>query len=266
MREPSLTADERLKRQGDASPARVTDLIVIGASAGGHRALPEILRSFSPELPAAIVILLHMQQDSASSLRRSLGRSTRLPFVEVEHGETLRQGHIFVPPPGWSASFSHGKITAEHVAPERPATTINRLFASAAECFGSRVIGVILTGLLKDGTDGLRAVHDAGGLTVVQDPAEAEYPDMPTSAMENLPVTFCLKLADIGPALELLVRRTARFETGLEVAIRTLRARTALLVRLAEQSWRNPSTSSFLEGELASLRGALRSIDDLLKD
>ena len=108
-------------------------------------------------------------------------------------------------------------------------------------------------------------VHEAGGLTMVQDPREAEYPDMPNSAMEELPVTFCLNLADIGPALELLVRRTARFETGLEVAVRTLRDRAALLVRLTGQSWRNPGTGGFLENELASLRRDIQSIDELLK-
>jgi hypothetical protein len=118
---------------------------------------------------------------------------------------------------------------------------------------------------LKDGTEGLRAVHEAGGLTIVQEPWEAEYPDMPANAMEGLPVTFCLKLLDIAPALELLVRRTARFETGLAVAIRTLRDRTALLVRLVEQSWRNPGTREFLMNELASLRRDLQSIENLLK-
>jgi hypothetical protein len=74
-----------------------------------------------------------------------------------------------------------------------------------------------------------------------------------------------LNLADIGPALELLVRRAARFETGLEVAVRTLRDRAGLLVRLAEQSWRNPGTRGFLENELASVRRDIQSIDDLLK-
>ena len=108
-------------------------------------------------------------------------------------------------------------------------------------------------------------MHEAGGLTMVQDPREADYPEMPTNAMEKLPVTFCLNLADIGPALELLVRRTTRFETGLAVAIRTLRDRAALLVRLVDQSSRNPGTHDFLENELALLRHNMRSIDDLLK-
>ena len=108
-------------------------------------------------------------------------------------------------------------------------------------------------------------MHEAGGLTLVQDPAGAEYPDMPTNAMEGLPVTFCLKLEDIGPTLELLVRRTAQFETGLAVAVRTLRDRASLLMRLIEQSGRNPEVRQFLRNELASLSRDIQSVDDLLK-
>ena len=142
-------------------------------------------------------------------------------------------------------------ITVEPYFPERPVSTINRLFTSAAQIYSERVMGVILSGLLRNGTDGLRAVHNAGRLIVVQDPREAEYPDMPTNAMQGLEVTFCLNLEEIGAALELLVRRTVRFETGLEVAAHTLRDRAALLARLKEQSWRNPGTCGFLVNELA---------------
>jgi two-component system chemotaxis response regulator CheB len=202
---------------------------------------------------------------SAQSLKEYLERFSRLRVIGVENQVPLQQGFIFIPPPGRSANFSRGMITVEPGIPDRPTTTINCLFRSAAQSYGRRVIGVILTGLLRDGTEGLRAVHEAGGLTMVQDPQEAAYPDMPAYAMENLPVTFCLNLADIGPALELLVRRTARFETGLEVAVRTLRARAALLVRLNEQSWRNLGTRGFLKRAQASLRRDIQAINDLLK-
>lgn len=225
----------------------------------------EILKDFPTDMPAAIVILLHIPLESPPGLKEFLRRFSRLPIIEVEKQEPLQQGFIFVPPPDRSATFSGGMITVEHAVSERPVNTINHLFTSAAQSYGERVIGVILSGLLKDGTGGLRAVHEAGGLTMVQNPKEAEYPDMPTSAMNGLPVTFCLNLADIGPALELLVRRTARFETGLAVAVRTLRDRAGLLVRLSEQSLRNPGTHEFLINELASLRRDIQSIDDLLK-
>ena len=194
LRERSLNPEERLTRQGEASPSGITDVIVIGASAGGHRALREILTNFAAEMPAEIVILLHMPVDSPGHLKESLGQFSRLPIIEVENQEPLRQGFIFIPPPGWSATLSCGMITVEHGIGGVPASTINHLFASAAQSYGHHVIGVILTGLLRDGTEGLRAVHEAGGLTIVQDPGEAQYPDMPANAMENLPVTFCLNL------------------------------------------------------------------------
>ncbi len=260
-----MTSGERLQRRGQASPTGIANLIVIGASAGGHPVFVEILKSLPADMPAAIVLLLHSPVGSHSFLKETLRRFSRLPIIEVENRAPLQQGCIFVLPPGRSASVSRGVITVEHEIHERPASTINRLFTSAAQNYGERVIGVVLTGLMRDGTQGLRAVHEAGGLTIVQDPREAEYPDMPTNAMEGLPVTFCLNLADIGPALELLVRRTTRFETGLAVAVRTLRDRAALLLRLIEQSSRNPGTREFLSNELASLRREIQAINDLVK-
>ena len=189
-----LTPGERLQRKGQESKPLLRNLIVIGASAGGHRALVEILKYFSVDTPTAMVILLHVPLGSAYSLKESLGRFSRVPIIDVKEQETVQEGFILVPPAGRSATFSDGLIRVEEDSPPRPVSTINRLFISAAQNYGERVIGVILTGLLKDGTDGLRAVHQAGGLTIVQDPEEAEYPDMPTNAMKELPVTFCLKV------------------------------------------------------------------------
>lgn len=236
----------------------------MGTSAGGHQVLGEIFKDLSADMPAAIVVLVHMPLGSLARFKRTLGRFSRLRIREVENEERLEQGFIFVPPPGKSAAFTNGMIRVEHEIPPKRGVTINHLFKSAAQNYGERVIGVILTGLLSDGTEGLRAVHEAGGLTMVQDPREAEFPDMPANAMEKLPVTFCLRLAEIGPALELLVRRSARFETGLGVAVRTLQDRAALLVRLTEQSLHNPGTQKFLMNELVSLRRDIQSIDDLV--
>lgn len=267
MEESSLTSGERLQRQGQTSTSGVANLIVIGASAGGQQAFVEIFKNLPADLPAAIVLLLHMPagRPSSSALKEQLGRSSRLPIRDFDKRVSLQQGFIFIPPPGRSAVFSHGTLTVEHGVPDRPLSTINRLFTSAAHTYRDRVIGVILTGLLSDGTEGLRAVHAAGGLTIVQDPREAAYPDMPANAMKELPVTFCLNLADIAPALELLVRRTVRFETGLAVAVRTLRDRAALLVRLLDQSRRNPGTREFLTEELTSLKRDIESIDNIVK-
>ena len=272
MRNSKLSSGERLRRKAKAPASTherqgcaISNLIILGASAGGYRALVEILRELPADIPAAVVVILHMAVKSDHDLAASLGRFTRIPIVTVEKSKRLREGTVFLPPPGRSMIFDGDMIVVDTKnRPLRPVTTINRLFSSAAKAYGERVIGVVLSGLLRDGTDGLRAVHQAGGLTVVQDPREAEYAEMPASAMAGLPVTFCLNLSDIGPALELLVRRDTQFETGLAVAVRTLRKRVALLVRLGEQSRGNPGTHDFLMAELASLRGDLRSIDDLL--
>lgn len=246
----------------------VENIIVVGTSAGGHYALTEIVKNLSIDIPAAIIIVMHMPIDSAIHLKEWLERFTQIPIVSLESSEPLRQRTIFIPPPGRSALCStEGSVFVDPEIPDGSSTTINRLFASAAEVYQRRVIGVVLSGFLEDGTAGLRAVHEAGGITIVQDPAEAEFSSMPASAMENLTVTFCLHLSDIGAALELLVRRETEFETGLAVAVRALRTRASLLARLAEQSWRiNPGTHQFLVKELVLLNRDLSSIEHLVRE
>jgi len=145
-----------------------------------------------------------------------------------------------------------------------PLVTINTLFESAAQQYGHRVIGVILTGMLKDGTEGLKAVHEAGGITIVQDPAGAEYPDMPASAMKDLPVTFCLQLRDIGATLDLLARRKTELETGLGVSVRLVKERVAFLARLMAQSRTNLVTFQFLSMEMAALQRDLSLLEGLV--
>jgi len=239
LRNNSSTASIRLRR-GREQPERtgrptelpIANLIVIGASAGGHTALREVLREISHDIPAAVIIMQHLAPNITSGLESFrlaalLRGSTRVPVVQIQSGERMRASAIYTTPPGMTVSIKGRTL---HLTPQErnaPISTINILFQSAAREFRDRVIGVILTGLLKDGTAGLKAVHDAGGVTIVQDPADAEYPEMPASAMKDWPVTFCLKLADIGPTLDLLARRKTKLETGLAVSVRTLRDRVA---------------------------------------
>ena len=260
---------EQLERTGRPAELPIPNLVVIGASAGGHNALWEVVRDISPDIPAAIIIMQHMSSTTASRLQAFrlddwLRDATQVPVTQIHAGQRLQPSMIYTCPPGMSVCLKGRTL---HLSPQErdvPVSTINILFESAASKFSDRVIGVILTGLLKDGTAGLKAVHDAGGLTVVQDPAEAEYPDMPASAMEALPVTFCLKLAEIGPTLDLLARRKTKLETGLAVSVRTLKDRVALLVRLIAQSTRNPETHRFLSTEMIALETDLHSIQTLL--
>ncbi|HSA87728.1 MAG TPA: chemotaxis protein CheB [Nitrospira sp.] len=271
----AMRANQRLSRLDQQTEEFVQttelpleSLILIGASAGGYVALQQAVKGLSRNLPAAVIILLHSQKSalSESPLVALLGLACEIPVKAVRNGERLQPGRIYVTPSGSSVFLHERMLHLEAAAENVPATTINRLFESAAKAYHDRVIGVILTGLLRDGTAGLKAVHAAGGLTIVQDPAEAEFPDMPQNAMRDLPVTFCLRLAEIGPALDLLARRGTVFESGLTASVRMLKERVALFQRLINQSARNVETRDFLMAQLAALQGDLLATQKLLDD
>src|SRR5262245_48347597 len=268
----SRTTRQRLRRVGqrpshppfEAGVEALDNLVLIGASAGGLAALTTVLHSLPLDFSAPVVIILHQYPRNPFELAPAVERMTHLPIVVVVKRVALRRGVIYVLVCK-ALSFVRGNILASaEPAPPGALTTIDRTFASAAGAHGDRVIGVVLTGLLRDGTAGLRAVHDAGGLTIVQDPEGAEYPDMPLSAMTDLPVTFCLASPDIGFALDLLVRRSRSLESGIAVSARLLKKRVELLVRLKQQSGKNVDVSKFLDEELVALNRDLRAITRLL--
>jgi two-component system chemotaxis response regulator CheB len=247
------------------------NLIVIGSSAGGHAALKEVVRGLSYDIPAPIIITQHMPATGATrvssfKLEQWLRNFTQVPTQVVQAGDRLQGGRMYIVPPGRAASLDGRTL---HLAPQMqalPVTTINYLFESAAQTYRERVIGVILTGFLRDGTAGLKAVHEAGGLTIVQDPSEAEYPEMPANAMQDLPVTFCLGLRDIGPALDMLARRQTTLESGLALSVRMLKQRSELLMRLLAQSKKSQTTSRFLSTEILVLEEDLRTVQALLNE
>ena len=271
----AMRADERLRRTGQqaeqftqALECPLESLIVLGTSAGGHCAIREAVKGLSRDLPAAVIILFHsgLRATHEFSMEHFLSNSTDLPIQVIQTEERLQAGRIYATPPGHAVTLHERTLLLEPMILVHPMTTINRLFESAAKTYHDRVIGVILSGLLRDGTAGLKAVHDAGGLTIVQDPAEAEYPDMPANAMRDLPVTFCLRLAEIGPALDLLARRGTDFESGLSASVRMLKERVALFRRLITQSTRDVDTRDFLMSQLATLQADLLATQKLLND
>jgi two-component system chemotaxis response regulator CheB len=269
-----VSTTDRLKRKHPSTTLRSlgspSHLIVIGASAGGRKAVKEVIKGLSDDLPAAIIIIRHMIAEPPTAwgplpITDWLRDVTHTPIRVIAEGDLLESGVIYLTPPGMAATIDRQRFQlVPYPRTPAPSVVINSLFESAAREYGNRVIGVILTGMLRDGTAGLKAVHEAGGLTIVQDPYDAEYPDMPRNAMANLPVTFCLNLAEIGLALDLLVRRKAGLETGLAVSIRTLKERIALFVRLIHQSKANDQTLVYLSSELHALERDLQSIQTLL--
>jgi two-component system chemotaxis response regulator CheB len=182
-RSPVGAARSGAGQVGNGQTGLSHDIVVIGASAGGVEALSVLMGGLPPDLPAAVFVVLHLMGER-SMLAPILSRSGPLPATAAVEGERFERSHIYVSPPGVHMVLEEGVIHLTHGPPEkgcRPA--IDPLFRSAARVYGPRVIGVVLSGLLHDGSEGLAAVKQAGGLAVVQDPSDAKFGAMPTAAM-----------------------------------------------------------------------------------
>jgi two-component system chemotaxis response regulator CheB len=184
------------------------DIVVIGASAGGLQALQRLLSDLPANLPAAIFIVLHM--GASSHLAQVLGRSAVLPVSPAKSGQPIERGRIYVAVPGVHLLLHDEHILLRRGPREnlaRPA--IDPLFRSAACAFGARVIGVVLSGSLNDGTAGLRAIKQCGGIAIVQDPMDAAVPDMPRSAQRYVDTDHTVPIDALGDLLVRLVREPA---------------------------------------------------------
>lgn len=175
------------------------DIVVVGASAGGLKALTQVIKDLPSTLEASVLIVMHLYPHSPSLLPDILQKSTTLTVVTPKDGQAIRRHHIYVAPPNCHMLVAEdGRIrliAGPRVNHSRPA--IDPLFCSVALHYGARAIGVILTGTLDDGSAGLELIKKHGGLAVVQDPDDAEYPDMPRNALDNVEVDQCLPLEEI---------------------------------------------------------------------
>jgi two-component system chemotaxis response regulator CheB len=183
------------------------DIIVIGGSAGSVEALVKLAPQLSPDLPAAVFITVHTTPNTPSLLPQILTRAGDLPAELARDGERIKPGRIYLPPPDHHLLFEDGIIRVVRGPKEnghRPA--VDPMFRSAAVNFGRRVIGVVISGMLDDGTAGLLAIKKQGGIAVVQDPNEALFPGMPASAVENVDVDHVVLLSEIAPILNRLAR------------------------------------------------------------
>ena len=177
-------------------------LVVIGASAGGIEALRTIVAQLPEGFPAPIAIVLHTSPQSPGVLDAILSRAGRLKASNAVDGERLQPGHIYIAPPDFHLVIEPGTARVTKGPREnrfRPA--IDPLFRSAAQVYGPAAIGVVLTGSLDDGTDGLWAIKQLGGCAIVQDPLEALFPSMPQHAIDHVAVDYILPLAEIPPML-----------------------------------------------------------------
>ena len=183
------------------------DIIVIGTSSGGIDALKELVAALPRDLRAAVFVALHVAPYSLGILPEILERHGPLPASNAKDMEPIEPGRIYVAPPDRHMLLEpSGRVRVTRGPREnrfRPA--VDPLFRSAAHAFGPRVVGVILTGLLDDGTAGLWAVKERGGAAVVQHPDDAVAPAMPLNAIKHVEVDHIVPLKEIAP---LLVRLT----------------------------------------------------------
>jgi two-component system chemotaxis response regulator CheB len=182
------------------------DIIVVGTSAGGVEALLDFVKSFPPDFSGSIFIVLHLSPFSNTNLPRILSKAGPLPAVQAKDGDKIEKGKIYVAPPDHHLILEKGNHIAVSKGPKenRFRPSVDALFRSAALVYGPRVIGVVLSGLLDDGTSGMWNIKRHGGIAIVQDPGEALFPSMPQNVMQYVEVDHVLPAAGIGGLLTLM--------------------------------------------------------------
>jgi len=164
---------------------RSLDIVAIGASAGGVEAIAELLSRLPDDLAAAVLVVMHRDPDRTSSLHDILARTTGLKVAIPKQGDRLKHGVCLVGTPLQHLTIGpglHVQLLLDHFY---RAHNIDALFNSLARNVGNRTIGVILSGYLKDGSQGLKAIKEAGGMALVQSPDEASAPQMPQNAIRH---------------------------------------------------------------------------------
>jgi two-component system, chemotaxis family, protein-glutamate methylesterase/glutaminase len=239
------------------------DIVVIGASAGGVAALMRLVADLPASFAAPVLVVVHVAPHAPSSIPKILGRCTSLPVAHAVDGEEIEPGRIYVAPPDRHLLVDHRRVLVRKGPKEnRFRPSVDALFRSAAYLYGSRVVGVVLSGALDDGTSGMWAIKQRGGTTVVQEPSDAEHTGMPESVLQHVRVDHVAPVREMGALLRDLVaapstaeapalaaRETERLE--LEVAI--ARGDNAFEMGMLEAGELSPFTCPECHGALVRL-------------
>lgn len=181
------------------------EIVVVGTSWGGLRALKTLIGSLPPDFGIPVVIIQHRHRDSDDVLASLLQECTELRVCEIEDKQPIVPGHVFVAPPDYHLLVEQGSLALSTEAPFRYSRpSIDVTFSSAADAYGARTVGVVLTGANADGAQGLARIAERGGLAFVQDPATATSPTMPAAAVKAVPRAKVLGLEGIAAALGVL--------------------------------------------------------------
>ncbi|NYJ06845.1 chemotaxis protein CheB [Petropleomorpha daqingensis] len=214
------------------------DVVVVGASAGGVEALRDFVSGLPADLPAAVLVVLHMPGGGRSALASVLTRPSSLPVRAAIEGAPLVPGTVTVGVPDRHLLLTEDERLTLSLGPRenghRP--SVDALFRSAAQVAGPRVIGVVLSGALDDGASGMLAIASRGGAAVVQDPTEALYDSMPRTARGAVGAAHVLPAAEIGPLLGRLTREDLGDDVQVAPAPLDMRMENAM-AHLDGESW-----------------------------
>jgi two-component system chemotaxis response regulator CheB len=210
------------------------NIVAIGASAGGFEAIKKLVAGLPPDLDAAIFVVWHMAPEIRGVLPQVINKQKKLMAAHAIDNEPIAFNRIYVAPPDRHLIIEKGFLRVTRGPKEnrfRPA--VDPLFRSAAYSYGSRVIGIILSGALDDGTAGLWTIKSRGGIAIVQDPADAEVPSMPQNALSAVDTDYCLPVSAIA---NLLVELTSQPAGKLKPVDMEENKKTSLEMQIAENA------------------------------
>jgi two-component system chemotaxis response regulator CheB len=192
-------------------------IIVIGTSAGGSVVLPDLLKQLTKEMNVAVFLVMHISKHSVGDmLVKRMQKYTLLTCKMAEHGETIKTNYVYIARPDHHLMMSKNKIFVGSGPMEnRYRPSIDALFRSAAAAYDHRVIGIILTGMLEDGASGMFAIRRSGGTCIIQDPSEAQYPDMPNAVLNILHPDYSVPVIKMGEAILETIRSNKKPKTKI---------------------------------------------------
>ncbi|HEY6978593.1 MAG TPA: chemotaxis protein CheB [Chitinophagaceae bacterium] len=199
-----------------------TYVVVVGASAGGLNALSEFVGQLTTDMDIAVFTVLHLSTTGIGDyLVQKLQSNTSLKCIKATDNRKIEKGFIYIAPPNHHLLVKKQRmILGRGPVENRWRPSIDVLFRSAAVAFGTRAIGILLTGLLDDGKAGMLAIKKCGGVCVVQDPNEAEYPDMPLAVLDAMEVNYCVSLAEMGSAIKEIMKQPLQEDVGIPEEIK----------------------------------------------
>lgn len=196
------------KSEKSKKAEKVSRVIVIGTSAGGLNALKKLIGQLPKDFPVPILVVRHVSPDATGNV--VLDELSKLNTIKCQHaksGSDLKPGHLYLAPSDHHLLISENlkMLVTKGAHENRSRPAIDPLFRSAGVAFGTGVIGVLLTGYLDDGTAGMKAIKRCGGICIVQDPKDAEYPEMPWNALNNVDVDYCIPIDEMGETLDSII-------------------------------------------------------------